>query len=145
MTNFNSDPNPRRYRDYKFEKEGENLSSYYVRVFQLDKVQESANYNLSNNPYQQPQYTTSEYDSVIEAFVDAYGWVDCIYRDKNDPDSYRKAYNILKNDKREVYRYPYLNKEESDPEENNEEWEKKLEQAYKKGWEENLDNENPNN
>lgn len=145
MTNFNTGFNPRRYRDYKFEKKGEGLNPYYIKVFHLDELQGSANHDLSNNSLEKAQYETSQYGSVTEAFVDAYGWVDCIYRNKTDPDSYEKSYNTLRKDERELYRYPYLNKQQSDPEENNEEWENKLEQAYKNGWERNLINENTNN
>jgi hypothetical protein len=134
MTDFN----PRDYKGYRLEKTGEGLSLYYVKVFDLSKVKDPKCDNLSNNPDAKAQHTTKiDYRDVIDAFADAYGWIDCISRDKSDPDSYEKAYNKLKKDERELYRYPYLNKQESDQKESNGKWE----YAYKNGWEKNLKDE----
>lgn len=137
-----SDFNPRDYKGYRLEKTGRDLSLYYVKVFDLSKVKDPKCNDLSNNPHEKAQYTTStEYKNVRDAFADAYGWIDCISRNKSDPGCYEKAYNKLKKDEEELYRYPYLNKQESEQKENSGEWE----YAYKNGWQKKLVDENVNN
>src|SRR4028119_382823 len=98
MTNFN----PRFYGDYKLEKKGDvSNEPYYVKVFRPE-VQGSSNNDLSHNVFEKHQYQTSDYTNVMEAFAEAYGWIDCTSNDQTDPDCYEKAYNEL--DVNELYR-----------------------------------------
>ena len=134
-----SDFNPRDYKGYRLEKTGRDLSLYYVKVFDLSKVKDPKCNDLSNNPHEKAQYTTStEYKNVMEAFAEAYGWIDCTSNDQTDPDCYEKAYNEL--DVNELYRYPYLNQKEARPGDK-----ERMEPAYKNGWGKKLIQKNVHN
>ncbi|MEG5175676.1 hypothetical protein [Microcoleus sp. B3-D7] len=133
-----TDYTPRRYRErYKLEKEGSAPNPYCVKVSALSGVPLSGTDELSNTYWE--KYKTPLYDTTTEAFTHAYGWVDASLCEQADLDkngeSCKKAYEELRKEQGEYYKSrtpeervePHMEEEKA--------WEKKLEEAYKAGWE----------
>ncbi|MEG3971654.1 hypothetical protein QUA00_29140 [Microcoleus sp. T2B6] len=133
-----TDYNPRFYRErYKLEKEGSELKPYCVKVSALSGLLLADTDELSNTYWE--KYKTPSYDTTTEAFTHAYGWIDASLCDQADLDrdgnSCKKAYEELRKDQEEFYKFQVPEERVKSNMEAEEAWEKKLEKAYKAGWE----------
>lgn len=123
---------PRLYRGHKLDLEEKTSDGYCVKVSsRISTLSTSIGKfdELSTNYLE--KYKTPSYETEMEAFTQAYGWVDCDFCNQTDPDENedpcQKAYNELRSQGTQKEFYEVASASPA-----------KLQQAYKKGWEKKL-------